>query len=69
MRGTTSLGAVPGASISSGAGILMQRVVKSGKRKGQTVTDVKVPWIKATEVTVSYDNGWHVHLHVVIFLA
>uniref|UniRef100_UPI0037CAF668 hypothetical protein n=1 Tax=Ornithinimicrobium sufpigmenti TaxID=2508882 RepID=UPI0037CAF668 len=51
-----------------GAGILMQRVVKSGKRKGQTVTDVKVPWIKATEVTVSYDNGWHVHLHVVIFL-
>ncbi len=43
------------------------REVKSGKRAGQTVLDLRIPTIRVVEVTTG-DNGWHVHVHALLFL-
>lgn len=44
------------------------REVKSGKRAGQIVLDWRIPSIRVVEVTEGV-NGWHVHVHALLFLA
>lgn len=48
-------------------GIATTRVVASGKRAGQTVPTHVLPWLRVVEVTHGY-NGWHVHVHAIVFL-
>lgn len=48
-------------------GTPMDRVVKSGKRAGQIVTEDRIRVIRVTEVTYG-DNGWHVHVHALLLL-
>lgn len=48
-------------------GVPAVRVLKSGPRKGERVSSSILPWVRVAEVTHG-DNGWHVHLHVVLFL-
>ena len=48
-------------------GVMTDRVVKTGKRKGQTVTESRVHFVRVVEVPHG-DNGWHVHLHVLVLL-
>lgn len=43
------------------------RVVTHGARKGETVTENRIPWVRATEVTIGR-NGFHPHMHVLLFL-
>jgi hypothetical protein len=51
----------------SAFGIPMERVVKSGRHKGETVTAVRVPVISVVEVTHGV-HGWHVHLHMLLLV-
>lgn len=37
-------------------------------RLGTTTRAAVLPWLRVTEVTHRDKNGWHVHLHVVLFL-
>lgn len=48
-------------------GVPMERVVKRGKRAGEIVTENKIPFIRAVEVTHG-SNGWHVHIHALLFV-
>lgn len=48
-------------------GVATTRVVKSGKRAGQTVPTHVLPWLRVVEVTHGA-NGWHVHAHVIVCL-
>lgn len=48
-------------------GVATTRVVKSGKRAGQTVPTHVLPWLRVVEVTHGA-HGWHVHVHAVVFL-
>ena len=43
------------------------REVKSGKRAGQIVMDLRIPTIRVVEVT-NGAAGWHVHVHALLFL-
>jgi hypothetical protein len=43
------------------------RVVTSGRRKGQTVVENRVGWVRVVETTHG-PNGWHVHVHVALLL-
>jgi hypothetical protein len=51
----------------SAFGIPMDRVVKAGRHKGETVTAVRVPVISVVEVTHGV-HGWHVHLHMLLLV-
>lgn len=44
-----------------------QRTVQQGHRKGEVVTENRIPWVRATEVTVGA-NGFHPHMHTLLFL-
>jgi hypothetical protein len=48
-------------------GFAMPRLVKTGRRAGETVHDLRIPIVKVVEVTTG-PNGWHVHVHAVLFL-
>lgn len=48
-------------------GIEHARVVRTGARAGQTRWTTTLPWLRIAEVTHG-DAGWHVHLHVLLFL-
>lgn len=43
------------------------RVVTHGRRKGQTVVDNRIGWVRVVETTHG-ENGWHVHVHVALML-
>jgi len=45
----------------------VDRVVVQGKRRGETVTDRRIGWARVVETTHGR-NGWHVHLHVALFV-
>lgn len=47
------------------AGQLMERTIRTGKRAGQTVAEMRIPVIRVVEVTHG-DNGWHVHIHALL---
>jgi hypothetical protein len=49
-------------------GVLTERVISQGARRGQLVAEQRLGWVRAVEVTVG-DNGWHVHVHAVLFVA
>lgn len=44
-----------------------ERVVTRGARKGQTVTENRIGWVRAVEATHG-ENGWHPHVHVALLL-
>lgn len=44
-----------------------ERVIRSGKRAGETVLENRIRTIRAVEVTYG-DNGWHVHVHALLLL-
>lgn len=48
-------------------GAEVERVVTRGRRAGQTVTESRIDWVRVVEVTHGV-NGWHVHVHAVLFL-
>ena len=48
-------------------GRVMQRTIKRGKRAGQVVNDFRVPIVGVVEATHGV-NGWHLHVHMVLFL-
>lgn len=48
-------------------GVETTRVVKTGKRAGQTVPTHVLPWLRVVEVTHGA-AGWHVHVHAILFL-
>lgn len=50
-----------------GYGVATTRVVKSGKRRGETVDCDVLPWVRVVEVTEGA-QGWHVHVHMIAFL-
>lgn len=49
-------------------GLQLTREVKTGHRAGQLVTEARMPTLSVTEVTYG-ENGWHVHVHALVFLA
>lgn len=49
-------------------GVIAERTVKTGRRKGQKITESRIHFIRVVEVTHG-ENGWHVHLHVLLLLA
>lgn len=49
-------------------GVMVDRIVKTGKRKGQVVVESRIPWVRVVETTVG-DHGWHVHVHFLLFVA
>lgn len=44
------------------------RTILSGRRKGEVVWEVRIPSIALVEVT-NGENGWHVHLHTLLFVS
>jgi len=50
------------------AGVLMPRVIHSGSRAGDTVLESRIPVVGVVEGTHGV-NGWHLHLHMVLFLS
>lgn len=48
-------------------GVPMARVVRSGKREGQTVVENRIRIIRVVEVTHG-EAGWHVHVHALLLL-
>ena len=44
------------------------RRILSGKNKGEIVTENRIGWLRAAEATHPVVNGWHVHLHTLLFL-
>lgn len=48
-------------------GTPMERTVTSGARRGQTVVESRIGWARVVETTHGA-SGWHVHLHVALFL-
>jgi hypothetical protein len=48
-------------------GQVMPRIVKTGKRAGELVSEYRIPTVGVVEVTHGV-NGWHVHLHMVMFM-
>lgn len=48
-------------------GTPVSRVVKSGKKAGQTVTNMRIGFARVVETTHG-GNGWHVHVHALLFV-
>mgnify|MGYP001791572498 CR=1 FL=1 len=48
-------------------GVRAVRTVKSGKRIGETVTEQRIGFARVVETTHG-DNGWHVHIHALLFV-
>lgn len=48
-------------------GVEVARTPRSGKYAGQTRWTTTLPWLRIAEVTHG-EHGWHVHLHVLLFL-
>lgn len=48
-------------------GVPMARVVRTGKRAGQTVVTNRIRTIRVVEVTHG-DAGWHVHVHALVLV-
>lgn len=48
-------------------GVLMARTIRSGARAGEVVSEVRIPTVRVVEVT-NGQNGWHVHVHALLFL-
>lgn len=48
-------------------GVLVPRVVKTGKKAGQTVWAFRVGYARVVETTYGA-NGWHVHIHALLFV-
>lgn len=48
-------------------GVAMPREIKSGHRKGQVVVEKRIGFTRVVEVTHG-KNGWHVHIHALMFL-
>lgn len=48
-------------------GVPMARVVRTGRRAGQTVTVPRIRTIRVVEVTHG-QNGWHVHVHALVLV-
>lgn len=48
-------------------GTPLERIVQSGRRKGETVIEPRIPVIRAVEATYGV-NGWHLHIHTLMFL-
>lgn len=49
-------------------GVPVERVITHGKRKGQTVIEKRIGWMRAVEATHPVVNGWHLHIHALLFL-
>lgn len=49
-------------------GTPMPRKISSGKRKGEIVIENRVGWLRAAEATHPVVNGWHLHIHTLLFL-
>lgn len=49
-------------------GCVLERVVKTGQHVGRVVVKPRIPWVRVVEVTHGV-NGWHVHVHAILFLA
>lgn len=49
-------------------GTWLPRVIKSGVRKGETVYDWRIHFIRLSETTRTYKNGWHNHFHTLLFV-
>lgn len=58
----------PWAADCEAFGIPMTRVIKTGKRAGQTVIEPRIPYIRAVESTHGA-NGWHLHIHALLFVS
>jgi hypothetical protein len=50
-------------------GTPIPRLIKSGARKGQTVTESRIGFARVVETTHGSDNGWHVHIHCLLFVS
>lgn len=50
-------------------GTMTDRVIKTGKRAGEVVSEWRMPFIRVVEVTVGGAFGWHVHVHALMLLA
>lgn len=48
-------------------GAMVERTITRGKRRGEVVTEPRIPCIRVTEVTHGR-NGWHVHVHALLLL-
>ncbi|MDQ0733467.1 hypothetical protein QFZ57_004326, partial [Arthrobacter sp. B1I2] len=48
-------------------GTTVSRLVKTGKRAGETVTEKRIGFARVVEVTHG-KNGWHVHIHALLFV-
>lgn len=48
-------------------GVWVPRVVKSGKKAGQTVWSSRIGYARVVETTHGV-NGWHVHIHALLFV-
>lgn len=48
-------------------GVYVSRVVKTGKRAGQTVWQNRIGYARVVETTHGA-NGWHVHIHALLFV-
>lgn len=49
-------------------GMDVERVITKGHRAGEIVTESRIPYVRAVEVTQG-DNGWHVHTHWILFVS
>lgn len=50
------------------AGVMWERVIRSGKRAGEVEVKPRVPLIRTVEVTHG-QSGWHVHVHALVLIA
>jgi hypothetical protein len=48
-------------------GVYVSRVVKTGKKAGQTVWSYRIGYARVVETTFG-SNGWHVHIHALLFV-
>jgi hypothetical protein len=48
-------------------GVWVSRVVKTGKKAGQTVWNFRIGYARVVETTYGA-NGWHVHIHALLFV-
>lgn len=57
----------PWARLNESYGAPQTRTVTAGARRGETVTENRIRWVRVVETTHG-DNGWHVHVHAALFL-
>lgn len=50
-------------------GMTLPRTIKTGARAGQTVHEDRIHYIRAVETTHGAKNGWHVHIHTILFVS